>query len=330
MTEEGIGTVFCHDDKLTFRGQKHDVGLDAEWKAVAPRTGQVTGYGRERVPVEYGSDGKRKCDFITVKEYETMPDKEKRDWFECRARAVKLPNDIVLHAEGSFIDIRMLNLWECFQTRYRASLDGLVTAVHRGVVAYGGSAEKGSREEREAMRNRFKRHWHAVSYEHDLIMPDDVGKVLIEGLRQNDMARGAYPNTVYLKGYGSKESLHVKVYSMMEKHGREGVKLEVTLRQDYLDRHGMKAPNVWEEQPDIQVKIESTLRREWRIVFDMAREARAMLAERVNVKQAELFDFMADTRNTFTEVKRRLAEVERVQAQHARDIEQLKRASGLK
>lgn len=53
-----------------------------------------------------------------------------------------------------------------------------------------------------------------------------------------------------------------------------------------------------------------------------------MLAERARVKQSELFDFMADTKNTLTEVKCRLAEHERQIAQNTRDIEQLKRATG--
>ena len=330
ITLDTIGTVFCHDDKLTFRGQKHEVGLDDDWKQVTPKTGEVYRYGQRRSPIEYDSKGREAWDYISVPDFVALPAQEKQAWYACRSRSITLPDDVVVHAEGSFIDIRMLNLWENFATRYRTSLDALVESVHRGVVAYRGKGDEGSRLELEAMRRRFNSHWHAVAYEHDLILPVDVGTVLLDELAGYDMAKGQYQGTVYTKGYDSKGSIHVKVYDMRSKHGLDSVKLEVTLRQEYLEYHGMKRPNVWESQPDIQARIESTLRREWRIVFSNAKGATAMLAERVQVKPAELFDFMVDTKNTLTSVKARLATVERIQAQHARDIEQLKRATGLK
>jgi hypothetical protein len=330
ITLDNIGVIFCHDDKLTFRGQKHEIGLDEDWKQVAPKTGEVYRYGQRRVPMEYDSKGREVWDYITIAEYEALPESDRQSWYGCRARAITLPDDVIIHAEGSFVDIRMLNLWENFGTRYRSSLDALVRAVHRGLVSYTGKGAEGSRQELEAMRRRFNNHWHAVAYEHDLILPVDIGKALLDELASHDMAKGAYPGTVYTKGYDTKKSMHVKVYDMRAKHGLESVKLEVTLRQDYLEYNGMKVPKVWEEQPDIQSRIESTLRREWRIVFDKAKGAKAMLAERVQVKPADLFDFMVDTKNTLTAVKDRLATVERIQAQQARDIEQLKRATGLK
>jgi uncharacterized protein involved in exopolysaccharide biosynthesis len=48
-----------------------------------------------------------------------------------------------------------------------------------------------------------------------------------------------------------------------------------------------------------------------------------MLAERVKTGQAELFSFMASTKNTFTEVKARLEAVETEQARMKRRIEKL-------
>ena len=55
-----------------------------------------------------------------------------------------------------------------------------------------------------------------------------------------------------------------------------------------------------------------------------------MLAERVRVPQADLFGFMADTRNTLARVIERQEEQAKKIEQHDRDIEQLKRATGLK
>jgi hypothetical protein len=327
---DNIGVVFCHDDKLVFRGQKHEVGLDDDWKRVAPRTGEVYRYGRDIEPPQYDDKGRRLAEYVSIEKYRGMQAGERQGWYECKARSVTLPSDVIIHAEGSFIDIRMLNLWESFGTRYRKSLDALVDAVHRGVVAYNGAGQQGSRQELEAMRRRFNNHWHAVAYEHDLILPTDIGLKLLEEIKPGDMAKGAYPGTVYTKGFDAKESMLVKVYDQRERHGLDSVKLEVTLRQDYLDRNGMKRPSVWEEQPDVQTRIESTLRREWRIVFDKAKGATAMLAERVRVKPAELFDFMVDTKNTLTAVRAELAEQRRRLDQHDRDIAALKRATGLK
>ena len=48
-----------------------------------------------------------------------------------------------------------------------------------------------------------------------------------------------------------------------------------------------------------------------------------MLAERVRVPQAELFGFMADTRNTLARVIERQEEQAKKIEQHDRDIEQL-------
>ena len=156
-------------------------------------------------------------------------------------------------------------------------------------------------------------------------MPRDIGLALIEELRPFDMAGGKYEHGVYTKGWQVKDSKVVKVYDMMERHGQDAVKLEVTLRQDYLGRAGMFPPNAWEEQPDIQSRIRSTLEREWGIVFRKAKGAWAMLAEKVNVKQAELFSFMVDTKNTLTAVLAKQAEHDKRLAQHDRRIAALER-----
>ena len=318
-----LDEVYCHDDRLVFRGQKHEIGLDTFWWQVVPKTGELVSWWKpetdERLPATETPIGP--------------------GWKACQGRSAMLEKGLSVYAEGSHIDIRMNNLWEDLRARYRVSLDALVLATGRGIVKYSPTGQrqidlKRPRTDKErmteAVRNRFKKHWHAVAYEHNLILPADIGRVLLEELRPTDKAGGQYPNTVYVKGYGSKESMLVKVYDMKEKHGVEGVKVEVTLRQDYLERHNLKSPAAWEEQPDIQKRIEMTLQSEWAKVFATGKGARGMLAERVRVPQAELFGFMADTRNTLAQViARQDAQAKKIE-QHDRDIEQLKRAAGLK
>ena len=71
--------------------------------------------------------------------------------------------------------------------------------------------------------------------------------------------------------------------------------------------------------------------------FELICSTGGFKSKRVNVPQAGLFEFMADTRNTLAQVMDRLEAQERATeaqarkvAQHDRDIEQLKRAAGLK
>jgi hypothetical protein len=161
----------------------------------------------------------------------------------------------------------------------------------------------------------------------------DIGLVLLDELKGKDQRGGEYAGTVYLKGWDSGKdagnTIKVVVYDMRGKHGYEGVKIEVTLRQDYLERHGMKDPNAWETQPEIQKIIQSTLEREWCKVIGNG-SARDMLKERLNVKQAELFSFMGETRNTLTEVKERLAAVERLAKDTASRVDALEGKAGSK
>lgn len=332
---EGDGVldkVFCHDDSLLFRGQKNEIDLDADWYRVMPKDGKVTGYRRPKTPIVIGKNGWAVCDWKTPEEYEDMPQEEKaRGWAKVEGRQALLEEGVSLYAGQNYIDVRMNNLWADFGTRYRATLRALVKATNRGVLAYRPKQSKENKvrdrteEEKkiEAVRVKFRKYWHAVAYEHNLILPADIGAVLLKELEPQDMAGGQYKGTVYTKGYEGKESLKVRVYDMSEKHGEDNVKIEVVLRQDYLERHYLKDPNTWETQPDIQEKIKSTLEREWRILFKEARGARAMLAERVNTGQAELFSFMANTKNTFTEHRARIEALEAGQAEMKRRIEML-------
>ena len=344
--EDGVlDEVFCHDDKLILRGQKHDINLDPAWRRLMPRTGDVYRYGRERHPREYNARGKPLWDYLECSDWESLPSNEQREWVGLKDRAVTLAGDVSLFAGPAYMDIRINSLWEDFRKRYRIALEALGLATERKIMSYtprakarASLARPRTPEERriEAVRRMLKKYWGAAEYEHDLILPLDIGLVLIEELRPGLPSRQQFEDGVYPK-MGAKGAMKVCVYDMRKKHEMDKVKIEVTLRQDYLERAKMKSPAVWETQPDIQERIEATLRREWSSIFSMAKGARAMLAERVKVPQAGLLEFMADTRNTLAQVMDRLEAQERATeaqarkvAQHDRDIEQLKRAAGLK
>lgn len=330
-----LDEIVCHDDSLVFTGQKDAVGLDADWYKVMPKSGEITGYRKERQPVIMKGRW-AVCDWIDKKEWEELGAVERLGWSPVSKRHALLEKGISINSGSSNIEVRMNNLWENFGTRYRAGLDALVMATNRGILEYSPKpinqnterVRTAEEKKTEAVRVRFRKYWHACKYEHNLILPLDIGLVLLDELKERDLSGGIYKGSAYLKGWKNgketKDTIKVLVYDMRAKHeGYEGVKIEVTLRQDYLERHKMKDPNVWETQPEVQKIIQATLEREWCIVLGNG-GARDMLKERLNVKQTELFSFMGETRNTLTEVKERLAAVEYDMRSVKKDIEALK------
>jgi len=298
----GKVVVFTHDDRLTLRAQKHEAGLAAGWWRALVQTGEITGWWNP-----------------TTKEHlsaSSVP--EGAGWLPCQSRQARLSDDTTLHAESAFLEVRLGNLWTDFRSRYRLGLEAVLEAEAKGVLRYTGKART-PKHRQEALRNRLKRHWRVACYEHDLLVLDEaIGRTLLEELKPHDTSGRSGWDTVYLKGFHGTQRkdkpLLVKAYDMRQKHGVPAVKLEVSLRSEYIKRHDMREPQNWLTQPEIQSQIRDTLVREWEGVFTMAPKASAMLAQAVQVQQGELFDFVADTRNTLTDLVRRMETVEERQA----------------
>jgi hypothetical protein len=317
--EPALNKVFLHDDSLVFTGQKHKIGLDPDWKGILQANGKPYQYGKNIYPIELGKDGKPKREYISVKKYESLGIAERPKWIASVSRNKILEKGVTIYAQGSFIQVRVNDLWNQFGTRYREGLDILVKTVDKNILSYNPTTRnpeaKRQRTDKErkteAIRLRFRKHWSACKYEHNLILPRDVGLVLIAEIKAEgrDQAESKYEGTAYIKGYKSKKSMKVIIYDMLEIHNQEFVKIEVTLRQDYMKRNNLKDPNEWGTQPQIQEKILMTLKREWSKVIGNG-EAFRMLKERLNVSGKELFDFMGKTENTLTAVMKRLDKVE--------------------
>ena len=297
--------IVTHDDKLVLRGQKHDIGLDDKWWQKVPSTGEIVGYWNPETGEHMNAD--------------EIPTGE--GWKAIHIRARELGDGVMLNAEGSFFDVRMMNLWADFGSRYRKGLDAVVKASKQGIITYRGT-EKTERHRLEAIRNRVKRHWKVALYEHDLVILDEeIGQEMMTELRPYNTGL-EYPHTVYIKGFeGTKRKekpLLVKAYNMEPKHGVKGYKLEVSFRNEYIKRHDIRNPNEWLTQKDIQSKLRKSLVREWKGVFEMAPSTKGMLAEALDVQQPELFDFMANTEHTLTDLMERMETQER----RTEDIEQ--------
>lgn len=304
-----LGHIVTHDDKLILRGQKCDVGIDPEWWRRVPSTGEILGYFNPETEESIGPDEKPPKGFKAIQK-----------------RALPLDNDIMLSAEQSFFDIRMLNLWGDLRSRYRKGLEAVEQASRKNIITYTGS-DTTPKHRTEAIRNRVKRHWRVALYEHDLVILDEhIGREMMRELRPHDKGRD-YEHTIYLKGFkGTKRKdkpLLVKVYDMEPKHGVKGWKLEVSYRNEYIKRHEIRGPEAWLTQPDIQSMLRKSLIREWKGVFEMAPSTKGMLAEALEVKQTDLFDFVANTEHTLTDLTQRVARLEEKQAETDKILEEI-------
>ena len=314
MGEKASGAVIVtHDDRLVMRGQKHEIGLSAEWWKEVPKTGEVTGYWNKDTGAHRSRDeGPAEGFKPTI------------------SRKAKLLDDVWIMADKSFMDIRLLNLWGDFGSRYRKGLEAVVSASMRGVLTYRREAPATERNRREAMRNRVKRHWGVIAYENDLvILAEDIGRVLMRELKPHDESGREDWEAIYLKGFKGtsrkEKPILIKAYDMFPRHGVKGWKVEVTFRNGYMKAHKLKGPENWLTQPNIQGKLRKSLIKEWGEVFKMAPEAKGMLAEALEVKQPELFDFMANTTHTLTELTRRMERQERETEAVRRETEALQR-----
>lgn len=312
--------VLAHDDALVLRAQKHKAGLERNWWENMHPTGKITGWwnGKKGDGAEHHG-----ADWIP-------PEDEQERWVAMQERTRALSGGVRLVGYDSLLECRM-SLWDDFRRRYRLSLEALMNATDGGVLKYAGAGET-PRHRQEAIRNRLKRWWRVVAYEHDILLRGETGAMLLQELKEDDTipAERKFDDTVYLKGDGSHSSMLVKVYRLT-KHGLpDVVKLEVTFRKDYLKRHDMRQPELWETQPAVQANITGALKREWRLALQHAPRTRKVLARELGTTQAELYDAMAKPDNTLTVVLKMLkrledleAKVESRTAEHERRIQAL-------
>ena len=330
--------VLTHDDCIVIRAQKHLIGLDAKWWT-ATRNGDLYGWCRfedgNPKPVESVNRPDLFPDEATGRAAGWRPKFEKRR---------KLADGVEFIARDSYIDLA-IDLWcQPFATRYRVALDAIASACCAGIISYNGRALRSSRHAREAIRLRLKKYGTVARYEHKLTLPADIGNELLAACRPFDEADGKYADmeagTIYLSGYRKRSTNagdKLVLYRIGEKEheqARGRVKLEVALRKEKLDAHGMRAVELWYTQPDIQERLEKVLLYHWRRVMKKAPKAMTMLKERTEQKTDEqLFGFMLDRENTLSAVLRRMDALEREQAraaaEQARTAERLARLEAM-
>ncbi len=267
--------VVLHDDRLVLRAQKCDARLKPNWRKSLVKSSKITHYWNP-------STG----EVLQPKAGKSSPP----GFCECRPRSVMLDKDVMLRAEGSYLDVRLNNLWSDLRARYRLCLNALEKAGDVGVLSYKPippsgtkslaiadhlpepSPSKMTKAHRLERRQRFifmlEKVWKVAAYEHNLILLDyNIGQILLEELKPYDQAINLYPGTAYIAGFKKTigdAPLKILAYDCVELHGQKAVKIEIVFRKEYLKRHDLRTAKQFLQQPDIQELLETALRREWK------------------------------------------------------------------
>jgi len=171
--------------------------------------------------------------------------------------------------EGNQVDMRIVNLYDDLESRYKSALDYLASMAGE-IIRYEPKLENPTeRNRREAMRNRLKRSFHPVEYEHNIIFLGQVGRDMMRELRaaaEKDGKMHLEENTVYLEGWKktAKQKRRVKYYDIGARDAAAGgeageiFKLEVTLLKEYFKGAGLAGEDL-REQPEIQEAVRKEL-----------------------------------------------------------------------
>ncbi len=288
--------LICHDDSLVCRGQKNEVGLNAQWRAHMHKTGPVLRYFNPNTRQSIAPIGPIPPGFT-----------------EERARERKLEADVFVYAAGSYIDIRRNDLYPDIRSRYRLLLEALKRAFSAGIIRYRGKGNtlRSAHSCQEALRHRLNTVWSVVQYEHNLLLLDcEIGQTLLSELKPFDISGHPEWDTVYLRGFTARtrpRPTKVLIYDMLQKHGYPFIKIEVTLRSYYLKSRNLRRADQFREQPDIQGIIENELRKHWCNILKKAPNATDMLMDHTGCSTPqEILDYLADRSNTLTSIRRRI------------------------
>lgn len=305
VTPSIMPSVVCHDDAITLRAQKHRLGLTDEWWRSFNPTERIYGwFNRESGKSMQGDE----CPGV--------------GWRPMRERVAKLDGNVWVRSEASFLDFTITHLWGDFASRYGRGVDALCDAVGEGIVGYRPRAPRSSRNTREAMRHRVRSNMVVARYEHDLWVIDrGLGDTMVDELKRGaeHIIESQTGITAYLSGFhgvGRKDKpMLVKAYQYHEGAGADGgggsfAKVEVSLRSEWVKRHGMRGPDEWRTPDAIQDRIAPSLVRVWERAFKGAPMTSSALAERMGVPQGELFATVARHENTLTDLVRRVERLE--------------------
>lgn len=288
--------AITHDDKLLLRGQKHLVGLDVDWKHRV----QIRHQNGEPIVVSYHRTLETgEHERLTVEQWETLPTLTERIRYSPQyLRGLDLGDGASVTMESNQFDLRLTNLFDNFGSRYRSALDVMVDLTERGVIRYTPRTEPTERNRLEAIRNRLRRTLKPTEYEHDVLIPGDLGKAIYGDLERSEGVSHVIPGTIYVKGFQRYKGLQstVKVYDIGIREGLESGrwwKLETTFHKGYFKAQGIGVRELT-EQPDIQDRLRERLTKDIGDVIRLLREETVQAIQ----NELDLSPGKADRRHT--------------------------------
>ena len=307
---------YCTDDKIVLGIRWSIAGHTEEWKRKARQTVLLAWVKK----LEDGTWEHR-----PVADYNTEAEARKDGYCGTYRWVVNLSEDWVLHvdynASAKLIGTSLSSY--PIPRRCRRMLSALTELSRMGVLSYKGQGQ--DRQVLEALRRRLKAYrrvgdhtepiFSVSEYEHNLMLPRGIGLELIRELSASGKCL-VCDNTVYVKGFDSKTALLVKVYDMLELHGVDAVKIEVTLRKDWLKQKGhehRRRPENWLTMADIQSEAMETLKRAYGGVFKMAGHTMRMIeADTQDYRQGQgVLEFLLAHKQTHYAIVKRIEALEK-------------------
>ena len=300
VMKEAGWSIMNHDDKICYRAQKTGtggsvgIGLTGNfWQKVEPVM-------RDGVPIVTGYWNKEKDERHKESWADTLEGQERlrseTGWKPTTRKEYTkgFPKGVSVTFEANQVDIRLVNLYDDLESRYRSTLD-YVASMAGEIIKYVSKLENPTdRNIREAMRNRLKRAFKPVEYEHNIIFMGQIGRDLMRDFRaiaEQNKKMHLEENTVYLDGWKktAKQKRRIKYYDIGARDSARGgkageiFKLEVTLLKEYFVDAGLAVEDL-KEQPEIQEKIYQELCKNLSVVLDLLKTG----GESMNGLQYEL------------------------------------------
>jgi hypothetical protein len=296
--------VLLHDDKLTLRAQKRTVSGALNIKKdfyKSMRRNDLLSYWNP-------STGEH------VKPNEYDPEKH-QGWIECWEWVRQLGDNVFVFASYNQIDLKLANLWENFQERYRLALEAAFAAMQGGIIPYRPRAyTEDERNAWEAVRNRLKRNFVISEYETNFLLNPALTEI-IENEAKLFQDTQIERNTMFLK---RTNEVTVKIYRPFTREKispgvltkwQKGAKIEVTLRRDFFKRAGVQVEDLG-EQPEIFLQIKARIGREVKgIMQALSKQTRREIASELGLETYtadSITERMLNVENAMTYIVREL------------------------
>lgn len=292
MRSQGMN-IMTHDDRLLIRAQKSDIGISENYREYAPiktinGRGEVAGY------ILFNEKGEITDRLNAGLNAEETEQALIRGYIPHFKRGRKIAEGVTYEMFCNQLDIRLCNLYENAQTRYRNALENIAKLCELGVLSYKPrKAKPNERNMREALRHRIREHAKPTEYEHNILFSGEVGRSIYYDIINSGEAYNMN-GTLYISGFKRYEG-QKSVYKVYDIGGRENeaqgryFKAEVTILKSYFKKpsahRGRISINDLLTQPEIQELMKTKLIRDYSQILRLLQpETLKMITKQLGVK----------------------------------------------